>query len=227
MTERGTSIKLVGMSQTFSFTVNEAYNKEHNEMFRDARRLKLSALIFGVIFFALAAGVVFFSHRAAWSIFAAIGFGVIGVISIALIPALERQVGTAQELYDTYPLVPAVIAKVNPRDAVVMALVNTTVDASEPAQWALAARTITRLEGHELRVGEKVPAVAVSGRRSVRDQGHWDEISPMPIAWATPDPDIIASATASIDRAQWRRLEHNLKRVNDVLATRLNLLPLS
>ncbi|WP_225976692.1 MULTISPECIES: DUF3239 domain-containing protein [Corynebacterium] len=214
------------MPQTFSFTVDGPYNKEHNEMFRDARRLKLSALLFGLIFFGLALGVVYFSNQASWSYYAAIAFGVIGLISLVLIPVLDKQVGTAQSLYDRYELVPAMIAQINPRDKVILALVNTSVNPNAKPVWALAARTVTRLEGHSSTVGERVPAVAVSGRRSVQDQEHWDEISPMPIAWGTPDPDVVRDAINAIDQKRWRRLEQHLNKVDDVLATKFNLLEL-
>ncbi|WKD61723.1 hypothetical protein CCICO_08555 [Corynebacterium ciconiae DSM 44920] len=195
-------------------------------MFRDARRLKLSALLFGLIFFGLAIGVVLLSNQAAWSFYAAIAFAVIGLISLILIPVLDKQVGTAQDLYDRYELVPAVIAQVNPRDMVILALVNTSVNPAAKPVWALAARTVTRLEGHNRTVGERVPAVAVSGRRSVRDQDHWDEISPMPIAWGTPDPDVVRDAIEAIDTKRWRRLQQHIGKVDDVLATPFNLLEL-
>ena len=99
--------------------------------------------------------------------------------------AAARKVGTAQQLYDSYPLAPAVIAEVNERDMVLLALVNTNVDPSLPPRWAACLRTVTAIPGTQRTVGTKVPVAAVSGRA---DNNHWQQITPMPIAWGTLTP---------------------------------------
>ncbi|MDU0478105.1 DUF3239 domain-containing protein [Staphylococcus chromogenes] len=209
----------------FHFTVDEAHNKANNEYSKDVGRLQLSAGVLGLI--SLATGLaIFFFTTAGWRLVALIALGSFALFCLALVFILPHQIGSAQRLYDAYPLVPAIIAEENPRDIVLMALVNVNVDESLPPQHALALRTITKLEGHQRKVGTRVPAVAVSGRRSMTDSAHWDEVSPMPIAWGTPSAAVITEAEKAISSADWRRLEKALPRIKEVQATKYNLLVL-
>ena len=43
-------------------------------------------------------------------------FGIMALISFALIVVIPKQVGSAQSLYNKYELCPAIIAKVDARD---------------------------------------------------------------------------------------------------------------
>lgn len=209
----------------FNFSVDEEYAKKHNELLKDTRRLQLSALLFALVQLAIGVSVyLFVGGGLGWIVLAV--FGVMALVSLALIFVIPQQVGDAAKLYGTYELVPAVIAKVNPRDLTVMALVNINVDPSAAPSYGLATRTITRLEGHERKVGERVPAVAVTGRRSTHAQTTWDQISPMPIAWGTPDKATVARAEKEILADLWALLEKNIDKVDDVATTRYDLLPL-
>ena len=69
--------------------------------------------------------------------------------------------------------------------------------------------------------------MAVAGRRNVKHTGYWDEISPMPIAWGTPNPETIKQARNAIPQQQWEQLRKHAGRVDEVLATPLNLLKLT
>ncbi|WP_276652579.1 DUF3239 domain-containing protein [Corynebacterium vitaeruminis] len=209
----------------FNFSVDEEYAKKHNELLKDTRRLQLSALLFALVQLAIGVSVyLFVGGGLGWIVLAV--FGVMALVSLALIFVIPQQVGDAAKLYGTYELVPAVIAKVNPRDLTVMALVNINVDPTAAPSYGLATRTITRLEGHERKVGERVPAVAVTGRRSTHAQTTWDQISPMPIAWGTPDKATVARAEKEIPADLWALLEKNIDKVDDVATTRYDLLPL-
>ncbi|WP_034651941.1 DUF3239 domain-containing protein [Corynebacterium vitaeruminis] len=209
----------------FNFSVDEEYAKKHNELLKDTRRLQLSALLFALVQLAIGVSVyLFVGGGLGWIVLAV--FGVMALVSLALIFVIPQQVGDAAKLYGTYELVPAVIAKVNPRDLTVMALVNMNVDPTAAPSYGLATRTITRLEGHERKVGERVPAVAVTGRRSTHAQTTWDQISPMPIAWGTPDKATVARAEKEILADLWALLEKNIDKVDDVATTRYDLLPL-
>lgn len=209
----------------FNFSVDEEYSKKHNELLKDTRRLQLSALLFALVQLAIGVSVyLFVGGGLGWIVLAV--FGVMALVSLALIFVIPQQVGDAAKLYGTYELVPAVIAKVNPRDLTVMALVNINVDPTAAPSYGLATRTITRLEGHERKVGERVPAVAVTGRRSTHAQTTWDQISPMPIAWGTPDKATVARAEKEIPADLWALLEKNIDKVDDVATTRYDLLPL-
>ncbi|AGF71814.1 DUF3239 domain-containing protein [Corynebacterium halotolerans] len=211
--------------KVFKFEVDEKFAQKNNEMLRDTRRLQLSAVILGVLFL-VAAAVLAFWVDAAWGPLVGVVAAVLGVISFVLAFVVPRKVGTAQDLYDRYPLAPAVIAEVNPRDFVLLALVNTNVDPDRPPRWGVAVRTVTRVNGVTPKLGTKIPVAAVQGRRSMRDQEHWDEITPMPIAWGTPDQDVVTTARRAIPQDQWDRLEKARKRLNDAKATQHNLLVL-
>ncbi|MBC3186435.1 DUF3239 domain-containing protein [Corynebacterium sp. zg-331] len=207
----------------FSFVVDEAWAKKNNELLRDTRRLRLSAILLAAALLAAGLGFGHAVGGAAGVLILAV-FAVLALVFVAIGIVAPRKVGGAQHLYDSYPLVPAIIAEVNPRDIVLMALVNTTVSPQEPPRWALAIRTVTAIKGHQRKRGTHVPAVAVSGRRTTRSQGTWDEVTPMPIAWGTPDPDVVSAARKAIDHQQWAILDKNLTRLDEVKATRHNLL---
>ena len=211
---------------TFRFTVDPEFNAANNEYTRDTKRMQASALVLSVILCSGAAAVVAFNGGAPWSWMLAITMLVIALVFLAIIPVIPKKTGSAQQVYDTYPLVPAMIAEVRERDMTIMALVNMAVDENVPPIPALALRTVTALPGHARRKGEKVPAVAIAGRRSVRSQQMWDQISPMPIAWGTPDRKVVADALAHIPGQEWHTLRQNLDRVADVRATKFDLLPL-
>lgn len=212
----------------FSFTVDSAHAKEHNEFLKDQRRLQVSAIVFGVVQVLVAGVFIWYTNQAAWAWLLAAGLGVSALVSFSMVVIIPKKVGSAQHMYDSYELVPAVIAKVNPRDMVLLALVDARVDRTEgnPAP-ALAARTITNLSGHSRQEGERVPAVAVAGRRNLKHTGYWDEISPMPIAWGTPNPETIKQARNAIPQQQWEQLRKHAGRIDEVLATPLNLLKLT
>lgn len=209
----------------FTFTVDNEYAKKNNELLKDTKRLQLSAFIFGLILIGIGVALNFYLGGTMGLL--VIGtFGLMALISFGLILVIPRQVGSAQSLYNKYELCPAVIAKVNSRDLILLALVKINSDPAAQPIWGLATRTITRIEGHERVTGERVPAVAVTGRRSVKSQEKWDEISPMPIAWGTPNPSIIKEAQKAIPHEEWNKLQKNLDKLDDVLKTRFNLLEL-
>ncbi|MCF4006718.1 DUF3239 domain-containing protein [Corynebacterium uropygiale] len=211
----------------FHFAVDRPFAKKHNELLRDTRRLQFSAYIFALILLAIGGGLAWYLRGGGMQWIVLGLFIILAIIFAVIGSVVPKKVGDPQRLYDTYPLAPAVVADVNPRDVVLLALVNTTVDPQEPPRWALCARTCSGIGLHERRTGEKVPAVAVSGSRKLGELSHWDQVTPMPIAWATQDPDIVHEARHAIPHEQWRILEKNIRKVSDVQATAHSLLPLS
>lgn len=208
----------------FKFEVDESYAQKTNEMVRDSRRLVISGFVFSAILLVIGLVAWFLADGEAWGWITAIVFAVMAVVFVAVSLAVPKKMGTAQDLYDNYPLAPAVIVEVNARDVVIMALVNTNVNPELPPRWALALRTINRLGGHNRKLGTQLPVAAVHGKRTMKDQDHWDQISPMPIAWGTPDFDVVEIARKAIPQDQWVRLEKNRKRYETVKGTRNNLL---
>lgn len=214
--------------KVFKFDVDEAFAKQHNEMLRDSRRLLVSGLLLGGIL--LTAGIlVALLVQPVWSITVGLGLGLFGIMMAIVGIAGSKKVGTAQQLYDRYPLAPAVIAKVNERDMVIMALVNSATDPNAEPRPALALRTISNIPGLEhKKKGTQIPVAAVTGRLQRNSSGPdtWAQISPMPIAWGTPDAEVVRVARTSIPHEQWAKLQKNIERLEDVQKTRMDLLHL-
>ena len=209
----------------FKFDVHEDFAKQNNELLRDSSRLRNSGLIMGALL--IVGGIaVYLALTATWRITLALGMVLFGIFCALIGVLASRQVGSAQKLYDSYPLAPAVVAEVNECDMVLMALVNTNVDPQAPPRWGACLRTVTAIPGIKRVVGTKVPVAAVSGQRSSNAKEHWQQITPMPIAWGTPDAETVAVARKSIPEDQWQRLERARKRLSDVKATKYDLLVL-
>ena len=109
---------------------------------------------------------------------------------------LPGTTGTPRNLYDS-ALAPAMIAEVDPRTMTLMALVDTASDDHAEPRRALALRTVTKVSGTPRTIGARVPSVAVGGKHR-RGRDHWDQITPVPIAWATPSSRTRRNAERSI-----------------------------
>lgn len=212
--------------KVFKFQVDAPFARKHNEMLKDTRRLQLSAVIMGLVLLGIGVAAYFLAKGQAWGWITLGVFAVMAVISWVVAVVVPSKVGTAQQLYDAYPLVPAMVVEVNPRDMVIMGLVNTNVDPQRPPRWGAALRTVSDIPGVKRSVGQRLPAVAVSGQRTLRDKEHWTQISPMPIAWGTPDSDVIKKAKSAIPGEQWDMLTQASRRLKDVKETPYNLMVL-
>lgn len=210
---------------TFNFPVDAPFTRKHNEFFRDARRFQWSAGLMGAVLVA-AAVVLFLVVESPWGLIVGIAAAIMALISFIMIPVFPRQLGSPQQYYDSYALVPTVIARVNPRDVVLMALVDTAATEKATSRPALALRTVTSVPGIERRVGERVPSMAVTGMRSMGHQDHWEQVSPMPVAWGTRDRSVVAEAEKAVPESEWARLEELVDRLEDVQKTRHLLLEL-
>ena len=65
---------------------------------------------------------------------------------------------------------------------------------------------MTSVPGVKRTVGTKIPVAAVSGQRTSSDKDHWQQISPMPIAWGTPDAEVVTMARKSIRKTSGNAL---------------------
>lgn len=200
--------------------VDAAHNKIHNEFNRDAGRLKLSGYILTAVFIAAAIIVYFISGFTPTGLLFAASLLVVAALMLGSMIAVSRRIGDSQDLYDTYPLAPAIVAAKGDHDLALMALVRIN-DAAD--RYALAVRPMKSL-GHPCALGDRVATVVVPGRRS--RQGTLEEVSPMPIDWATPDTTVWKEAIKNIPGREWNLLEANKNRFEEVRSTRFNLLPL-
>lgn len=213
------------VAQNFSFTVDQTHNKENNEYFRDGRRLRLSAIIMTVLALAGAAGSLWLFGTGAVGIVLAVLLVAFAAMCVFVAVKLPGATGSPQEVYDRWPLAPAMIAQVDERTMVLMALVNANMDETGTPQKALATRTIMKVSGVPRRVGARVPAVGVAGRHRGNADA-WEEITPVPIGWATKDRKTVREAERAIPEGDWQLLQANLDRVDDVRSTKFDLLML-
>ena len=211
--------------KVFRFAVDEAYAKQHNEMLRDTRSLVLS----GIALFALSligsVAVWFLVDPASpWHLLGSLGLLLFGVLMLVVALLIPRSVGTAQSLYDAHPLAPAIIAERRATDYTLLALVNASTDPSAPPVWAATTCTVRSLPNTADTPGTRVPVAAVGGQRSVHEKNRWQVITPMPIAWGTPDSSVVDAARAAVPREQWHMLDKADERLDEVKAAKNNLL---
>lgn len=207
--------------------VDDAWVRKHNESLAEVRRLQWSAGILGVLVLAAAVGLLIYSGFEAWAWIVAALAGVFALGCLAMIGYIPRKMGSMQRTYATSDLVPAIIAEVRPRGLTLLALVDRAVDRSAGKLPALAVRSCEKLPGHDVRVGERVPCVAVVGNRSARGGDNlYQFISPMPVAWATSDKAVLRRLEKEIPSGEWERVRQNLDKVKDVSAVPTSLLPL-
>ncbi len=215
----------------FNFPVDEDYARKHNEFFRDSRQTQISA---GVLAALLILAIVILNlvvKHSTITLLASVALGGFAVLCLLVIPFLPKAMGSPQQYYDMYALTPAVVAQVNARDVVLLALVDANVNAPSVRNGrflspALVTRVVTSIPGVPREVGGRVPSMAVTGVRTLKSRDQFEEISPMPVAWGTPDESVWSSAERAIPTSQWEELEANLGRCDEVLATKRNILPL-
>lgn len=199
--------------KVFKFDVDEEFAKQHNETVRDTRNLVVSGIAIFVLSLIAAVAIWFLVDPASpWRLLGSIGLGLFGIIMLIVALVIPRSVGKVQELYDAHPLAPAIITQNEGTTVTLTALVNTNVNPELPPRWAITSRVMRPLPNTSDSKGTKVPVAAVGAQRSSRDQDHWVSITPMPIAWGTPDADIVATARKSISPDQWATLERARKK---------------
>nr|WP_120492810.1 DUF3239 domain-containing protein [Corynebacterium lactis] len=209
---------------SFHFPVDIPHTKANNEYYRDTRRLIVSSGVFSGLLVIGAVLMILFLDRTPWVIGGTVVMLAIAILYIAVTFQVRRSIKEPQELYDSSPLAPAAIAEVNERTMVLMTLVDVRKDTTvgKPAQ-ALAIRTVTSISGVPRRVGARVPSIAVAGAHKTRTP-LYDEVTPLPLAWSTRDKAVIGRASREIPQSDWALLEANLSRVDDVRATKRDLL---
>lgn len=210
---------------SFDFTVDEAHNDANNEYFRDGKRLRLSAAIMAVLLWVGGGLALWMLGASGVGLFLGILSITFGTMCAWVAVILPGTTGTPQDLYDTWPLAPAMIAEVDPRTMTLMALVDTASEEGAEPRRALVLRTVSKVSGTPRTVGARVPSVAVGGKHR-RGRDHWDQITPVPIAWATPSSHIRRDAERAIPEGDWQVLRDNLDRIADVRATKFDLLVL-
>lgn len=210
--------------KVFKFDVDEDYAKQHNEMRQNTRSLMLSGIALFVLSVAAAILIwIFVDPDSHWHVLGSAGLGLFGVMMLVVAIAIPRAVGTTQSLYDAHPLAPAIITENQSTTVTLTALANTNVDPELPPRWALTSLVVKPIPNTSDAVGTKVPVAAVGAQRSTHEQGRWQAITPMPIAWATPDKNVIASARDAVPKAQWTVLERARKHDEKIKASKKSL----
>ncbi len=213
--------------KVFRFNVDEAWAKEHNEMLRDTRSLVVSGISLFVISLLGAAAVWLLVDPASpWHLIGSLGLALFGIMMLIVALLIPRSMGTAQSLYDAHPLAPAIIAERRATDYTLLALVNANADPDTPPVWAATTCTVRSLPNTADTAGTEVPVAAVGGQRSIHDKNRWQVITPMPIAWGTPDASVVDAARRAVPREQWQMLDRAAGRLDEVKAAKNNLLVL-
>ncbi|UIZ93298.1 DUF3239 domain-containing protein [Corynebacterium sp. CNCTC7651] len=199
--------------KVFKFDVDEDYAKQHNEMLRNTRNLVISGLALFVLSLIGGALVWFLVDESSpWHLLGSLGLVLFGVMMLIVALVIPRSVGKTQQLYDSHPLAPAVITENTGTTVTLTALVNTNVDPALPPRWGVTSLVVKPIPNTGDKIGTRVPVTAVGAQRSTHDKNHWQTITPMPIAWATPDEDVIATARKSVPQEQWHVLDKARKK---------------
>lgn len=195
--------------RTFEFDVDQRQANKFNETLSDVRRLRMSALLLGLAFAAIALWVA--RGRETWelAIGAVLALAALGCVVISF--WAPRRVGSIAGLYAKGPLVPAVVAEVSPRGATLLGLMDIAKPGTDPTP-ALVARQVRSLPGHTVEVGERVPSIGILSDRTRNSGDTWQMTSVMPIAWGTSDMAVVRSAESQIDETEWQLLTSNINR---------------
>lgn len=217
---------MTGM-KVFKFDVDEDFAKQHNEMVRDTRSLVASGIAIFVISLTVGVAVWFLVDPSSpWRWLGSVGLVLFGLLMLVVALLIPRSVGKTQEIYDSHPLAPAIITERAGTTVTLTALVNANVDPALPPRWAITSRVMQPLPNTNDTVGTKVPVAAVGAQRASRDQQHWQTITPLPIAWGTPDEAVVAAARKSIPQDQWSTLERARKKAELVEQSKNSLVEL-
>ncbi|PLA26951.1 DUF3239 domain-containing protein [Corynebacterium coyleae] len=199
--------------KVFKFDVDEEYAKQHNEMIRDTRSLVASGVALFVISLLGAAAVWFFvDPESPWHTLGTFGLALFGLMMLVVGLLIPRSVGKTQELYDANPLAPAIITERVGTTITLTALVNLNVERSLPPRWGITSRVYHPIPNTSDKVGTKVPVAAVGAQRSAQNKKMWQMVTPMPIAWGTPDVAVIDEARNAVAGDQWSKLERARKK---------------
>ena len=182
---------------TFHFEVDEDYAKQHNELLQDTKSMVISGI---AIFVLCVLGGI-----ASW---------------IFISPTSPWRLLASVGLI-LFGVMMLIVALLLPKS------VGKNASEQGPARWAITSRVVKRIPNTHDTVGTKVPVVAVGGQRTSRDKNTWQVITPMPIAWATPDTQVISRARAEIPQDQWQRLEKARKDAELVASAKNSLIALS
>lgn len=207
--------------------VDDAWARKHNQNLGEIRRLQISAGVLGVIVLAAGIAVLLGSGMAAWGWIVGVIAAGFAVGCLSMIFYIPRRMGSMQYTYDTSELIPGMIAEIRPRGVTILALADQAVDRSAGKVPILVARPCAPIEGVPSKVGERVPCVSVVANRSARGSDNlYQFVSPMPVAWATPDKTVWREAEKQIPEGEWETLRQNIDRVGEVSAEVTRMLPL-
>ncbi|AEF39263.1 DUF3239 domain-containing protein [Hoyosella subflava] len=194
--------------RTLDFLVDIPHARRVNEQLAELRRLQVSAGIFAVAMVGGAIGLFIVGQT--WAIITAIVLIVAAAACAYAGIVAPQRAADLKKMYGEHELVPAVVTAVRPRGFTMMALVNLTRDRTREPRWALIPRRAQNLPGHRVKVGERVPCVAVTDASKMSQ--YWQRVQPVPIAWAARDEEVLKRAQRAISKSEWIVLERNVKR---------------
>ncbi|MEU1986190.1 DUF3239 domain-containing protein [Nocardia sp. NPDC019395] len=192
----------------FEFVVDRRHAHAVNEVVAGRRRLRLAAVVAVLLGAGATAYLVWLSRAWSYPLALACALGAATAMWVAL--WAPRRAGIAR-LYAEGELVPAVVSRIHPRGAVLLALVNVARRDTGESRYALVTKNVRGLPAHRVAEGERVPAIAVRGDSTAPVTAErWLPVDVMPIAWGTADIAVIECARAVVTEIEWRLLTDNL-----------------
>ncbi|NLG55524.1 MAG: DUF3239 domain-containing protein [Rhodococcus sp.] len=201
------------------FEVDRAHARSVNQTLGDMRRLQFSSALVALALVAGAVGLFFVGR--AWA--TVLGFVLVAgaVTCVWLVLWVPRKVGSIDDLYRDNPVVPAVVGALQPRGVTLLSLLDVAKPGNEP-KYALVTRNIARRPLQRLRVGDRVPAVALCNDRSRHSTDDtWEMVTIMPIEWGTRDAGVLARAEAEIPAVEWDFLASRIDETEAIRTSRL------
>ena len=200
----------------FEFSVNSAHAKAVNEAVADVRRVRVVGFATVIAFALVAAWLYWLGH--VWSYMLAIAPTIGAATALWVAIHAPSRIGSLERLYAEGALVPAVVADIRAHGITILALIDVARPETVGTRYALVARNVHALPGHDVEPGARVPAIAVVGDRGKPVGDMWQFANPMPIAWATTDGTVLDRAVQSIDDAEWELLANTVDRSTAALA---------
>ncbi|KAA0021229.1 DUF3239 domain-containing protein [Antrihabitans cavernicola] len=202
----------------FEFPVDSAHAKAVNEAVADVRRVRVVGII-AVILLTLLAAWLFWLHHA-WSYLLAVAPTIGAATALWVAIHAPSRVGSLEKLYAEGALVPAIVADIRAQGVTLLALIDVSRPTTNGTRYALVARNVHTLPGHEIKQGERIPAIAVVGDRDKPAGDMWQLANAMPIAWGTTDATVIDRAITHISDVEWDVLATKVDRSNKALSSK-------
>lgn len=232
----------------FSFPVDAAHYARCNASAGTAKKMAGVAVGFGVVQCAVAVAMLALGGFSAWAWVLAAGLVMGAVASFVVARSVPGKLSLGQDVYDRYPLCPAVVVGSDAAGVTLCALVDAATDAADGPRRALAVGSVKSLglapadattdapaptagsypsadpDGAAEGAANTAPAVGVRvpcvavGRMRNSRSDNFDAFTLVPISWGTTDPTVIRRANKAVPAHLWQLLKRHQEKTYPVMA---------